>query len=354
MAENITIDKQLLMTLVPLSGLTMDMIVELEEKLRTETITTGRYVFKQGSTDNEAAYLVAGEVELLDEAGKSVKHIKAGTEEATHPLAPGQPRTLSARIVSDATFVRINRDLLDLMLSWDTTARRSINVTEIEDEDEEQADDWMSSMLRTRELHKIPPANIQKMFISMEEMTYKQGDVVIKQGDEGDYFYVIAQGKCQVLRESTKRPEGVPVATLSTGTTFGEEALISNAKRSSTIKMLTDGILMRLSKENFVELLKEPFLQTVTFEEAKQKAVQGAKIIDVRLPAEFSKWNIKGSSNIPLYALRNKIDELDQSKEYIVVCDNGSRSSSAAYILHVRGINAFVLKDGLQPFMPKA
>ena len=60
MAENITIDKQLLMTLVPLSGLAMDMIGELEEKLRTETITTGRYVFKLGSTDNEVTYLVAG------------------------------------------------------------------------------------------------------------------------------------------------------------------------------------------------------------------------------------------------------------------------------------------------------
>jgi CRP-like cAMP-binding protein len=353
MAENITIDKQLLMTLVPLSGLAVDMIGELEEKLRTEAITTGRYAFRQGTTDNENVYLVAGEVHLLNEAGDLVKHIKAGTEEAKHPLAPGQPRPLGARVVSDATFVRIDRDLLDLMLSWDTTGSRSIDVMGIEDEDEEQADDWMSSMLKSRELHKIPPANIQKLFISMEEMAYKQGDVVIKQGDEGDYYYAIAQGKCQVLRESTNKPEGVPVATLSTGATFGEEALISSAKRSSTIKMLTDGTLMRLSKENFVELLKEPFLQTVTFEEAKQKAVQGAKIIDVRLPAEFSKWNIKGSSNIPLYALRNKIDELDQSLEYIVVCDNGSRSSSAAYILHVRGINAFVLKDGLQPFMPK-
>jgi CRP-like cAMP-binding protein len=354
MTEMMTIDEHQLKTLVPLNGLTSDMIRELVEKSRTDTITTGRYAFKQGITDNESVYLVAGEVDLLDEAGESVKRIKAGTEEATHPLAPGQPRPLSARVISDATLIRIDRDLLDLMLSWDTTARRSIDVMEVEGEDEGQADDWMSSMLRTKSLHNIPPANIQKMFISMEEIAYRQSDVVIKQGDEGDYFYVIAQGKCVVLRESPAKPEGVPVATLSTGATFGEEALISNAKRSSTIKMLTDGTLMRLSKENFVDLLKEPLLQTVTFEEAKQKAVHHAKIIDVRMPAEFSKWNIKGSINIPLYALRNKIDELDHSLEYIVVCDTGGRSSSAAYILHERGINAFVLKDGLQQMMPKA
>ena len=227
-------------------------------------------------------------------------------------------------------------------------------MMEVEGEDEEEADDWMSSMLRTKALHNIPPANIQKMFISLEEVAYQQGDVVIKQDDEGDYFYVIAQGECQVLRESPAKPEGVPVATLSKGATFGEEALISSAKRSSTVKMLTDGSLMRLSKENFVELLKAPLLQTVTFEEAKQKVVHGAKIIDVKMPAEFRKWNIKGSMNIPLFALRKKIDDLDHALEYIVVCDNGGRSSSASYILHVSGINAFVLEDGLQRLMPKA
>jgi len=351
MTETKTIDEHQLQRLVPLNGLTSDMLRELAQKSRIEDITAGRYAFKHGGTDKESVYIVGGEVELLGETGDSVKRIKAGTEEATHPLAPGQPRPLSARVVSDATFILINRDLLDLMLSWDTTGRRSIDVMEVEGEDEDEDEDWMSSMLRTKALHNIPPANIQKMFISMEAVAYMQGDVVIKQGDEGDYFYVIAQGECQVLRESPNKPEGVPVATLSKGASFGEEALISSAMRSSTVKMLTDGSLMRLSKENFVELLKAPLLQTVTFEEAKQKAVHGAKIIDVRMPAEFHKWNIKGSMNIPLFALRNKIDDLDHELEYIVVCDTGGRSSSASYILHERGVNAFVLEGGLQPMM---
>ncbi|MCW8964430.1 MAG: cyclic nucleotide-binding domain-containing protein, partial [Gammaproteobacteria bacterium] len=353
MTKDVTIDEHLLKTFIPMNDLSSDKVRELAEKSSISTITAGRYAFKHGDTDNVSVYLVEGEIELLDETGNSLKHIKGGTDEAMHPLAPGQPRSLSARVVADATIIRINRDLLDLMLSWDSSTGGKINVMEAESEDEQPDDDWMSSMLRTKALHNIPPANIQKMFISMEEVGYKQGDIVIQQGDEGDFFYAIAHGECQVLRESPTKPEGVPVATLSTGATFGEEALISNAKRGSTVKMLTDGNLMRLSKENFVELLKEPLLQTVTFEEARQKAVDGAKIIDVRMPAEFHKWNIKGSMNIPLYALRNKADELDDSLEYIVVCDTGGRSSSGAYILHERGINAFVMKGGMQHAMPK-
>ena len=110
-----TIDENQLQNLVPLNGLTFDMRNELAQKSRTDTVTKGRYAFKHGDNDSESVYIVEGEVELLSEAGDALKQIKAGTEEAMHPLAPGQPRLLSARVVADATFIRINRDLIDLM-----------------------------------------------------------------------------------------------------------------------------------------------------------------------------------------------------------------------------------------------
>ena len=67
--------------------------------------------------------------------------------------------------------------------------------------------------------------------------------------------------------------------------------------------MLTDGTLMRLSKDDFDTLLKEPLMKTVTFDEAKEMVAKGAQLLDVRLPNEFEKWNIKGSINMPLYYL---------------------------------------------------
>ena len=50
---------------------------------------------------------------------------------------------------------------------------------------------------------------------------------------------------------------------------------------------------------------------------------------------------------------RKKIDTLDPANEYVVVCDNGTRSRSAGYILNERGFTAFVLEEGLQKVMPK-
>ena len=61
----------------------------------------------------------------------------------------------------------------------------------------------------------------------MQRVDHKAGDIVIKQGDEGDYFYVIVKGKCLVTRETPLNKEGIKLAELGMGDTFGEEALIS-------------------------------------------------------------------------------------------------------------------------------
>ena len=349
------VDKQILRTLVPIDGLNPEHFSELAGKVKTEVITAGRYAFKKGDEDKNSVYIVAGELELLNDAGEVLKTVKGGTADATHPLAPMVPRQLSARITADATIVRVDSDLLDLMLTWDQTG--SYDVAELNadaaDGDDGEGGDWMTKLLQTKAFHRIPPANLQTMFMTMEEVAFKAGENVIKQGDDGDYFYIISHGKCQVVRESANKPEGVPLATLNVGDSFGEEALISQAKRNATIKMLTDGNLMRLSKENFETLLKEPLMKTCTFDEAKEMVAKGAQLLDVRLPNEFQKWNIKGSINLPLYFLRNKIDTLEESRQYVIACDTGRRSSSAGYILSERGFDAYVLKDGLQQAMPQ-
>lgn len=346
------VDKQVLRKLVPLNALNPEHFSELIGKVKTDTVTKGRYAFKKGDQDKASVYIIEGVVELLNEAGDVLKQIKAGEDDAIHPLAPLQPRQLSARVVEDATFARVDSDLLDLMLTWDQTG--SYDVVELDDESEDESGDWMTKLLQTKAFHRIPPANLQTMFMTMEAVSYKNGDAVIKQGEEGDYFYIISSGKCQVVRETPNKPEGVPLATLNEGDSFGEEALISDSKRNATIRMATDGTLMRLSKEDFNTLLKEPLMKTVSFEQAKEMVAKGAQLLDVRLPNEFEKWNIKGSINLPLYFLRNKIDTLEESRQYIVACDTGRRSSSAGYILSERGFDAYILEGGLQQAMPQA
>ena len=112
--------------------------------------------------------------------------------------------------------------------------------------------------------------------------------------------------------------------------------------------METSGSLMRLSKDDFNELLKEPMLSWLTGEEADAMVNEGTAIwIDVRLESEHKDSGMKGSINIPLITLRIKAATLDTKKKYIVYCDSGRRSSAAAFLLSERGIDAYCLKGGL-------
>ncbi len=112
--------------------------------------------------------------------------------------------------------------------------------------------------------------------------------------------------------------------------------------------MLTDGVLMRLGKSDFRELMTEPLQRWVTASEAEAMVItKGAVWLDVRLPSEYQNLAVDGAINVPLYFIRLKLSTLDKNKPYIVYCDTGRRSSAAAFILVERGFDAYVLKGGL-------
>lgn len=64
---------------------------------------------------------------------------------------------------------------------------------------------------------------------------------------------------------------------------------------------------------------------------------QGALIVDVRTPGEFSGGNIKGSKNIPLPSLSGRLAELHKGKPVITCCASGIRSATAKRILEAAG-----------------
>jgi CRP-like cAMP-binding protein len=316
----------------------------LARKTQLRELGAGRTLFKDGDTEKRTFYLVSGSVELRAD-DRLMGTVHAGSPEARAALAPGLPRKFTARAATDLEYIMIDSDLLDVLLTWDQTGQ--YEVSELNSGGVEATGDWMTTLLQTKAFHRIPPANIQAIFMRMQRINYRAGDVVIKQGTEGDYFYVVVAGKCIVTRETPLNKEGIKLAELGPGDSFGEEALIAEAKRNATVTMATDGTLMRLGKQDFQTLLNEPLLQWVTQDQAKEIVAKGGKWLDVRLPSEFQNFRIDGAVNIPLYFIRLKLNALDKDTPYIVCCDTGRRSSAAAYILSERGFEAYVLQGGL-------
>lgn len=346
-AANQLVDKQILKTLVPPSALNAENFQELARQAVVEGLRAGRLLFKQGDVDKKTIYLLSGELELFDNHGVQGT-LAGGTQPARHPVAPNQPRQVGAKARTDITFTRFDSDLLDILLTWDQLS--GIEVSDISMEahdDEEDGGDWMTRILQSKAFLRIPPANIQAMFMRLQELPVKAGQAIIKQGDPGDFYYIISHGKCKVMRQS-RSGSSVTLAVLSDGDAFGEEALLSESKRNASVTADSDGLLMRLAKSDFEELLKAPMLNDVELDQAKVMVQNGAVLLDVRLESEHKAGAIRGSVNVPLFMLRLKSESLDPSKKYICYCETGRRGSAAAYLLSERGFESYVLKGGLQ------
>jgi CRP-like cAMP-binding protein len=338
------IDVALLRRFSPFDGMKKDNVDALARKVIVNQLAANRVLFKEGDKEKRSFWLVSGMLELR-EGERTVTTIRAGTPEARNPISPQLPRKVSARAGDTVEYLSLDSELLDMMITWDQTG--SYEVTELQALGSAGDDDWMTTLLQTQAFQRIPPANIQAIFMRMQRVNAHAGEVIIQQGSEGDFFYAIVRGKCLVTRETPMNRGGLKLAELGVGDTFGEEALIAEAKRNATITMLTDGVLMRLNKADFRALMNEPLVQWVSYAQAKELIAKGGRWLDVRLPSEYQNLAIESAVNIPLYFIRLKLSTLSRGTPYVTYCDTGRRSSAAAFILMERGFDAYVLRGGL-------
>ena len=338
-------DSNKLRHFIPLSELTPENFEELVKDIQIETLPANKKLFNRGDQDDFTYYLLNGEIEYIDGEGNK-SSLTSKSQQCRFPLEHNRPRQKTAVCKTDIHFFRVDNNLLDVLLTWDQN--KSYVVNEIGSDEADDENDWMTQILQSEIFHKIPPANIQAMFQRIQAVPVKKDEVIITQGDPGDYYYIIKSGNCRVIQNAEETGnKDLQIAVLEAGSGFGEEALISNTERNATIIMNTDGVLMRLSKDDFVELLKQPILNSVNYSDAEEMIKNGAVWLDVRLLSEHHNKKIPGSVNIPLFLLRLNADKLSTDRQYIVYCDTGSRSASATYILNERGYDAYLLEGGL-------
>ena len=341
------VDSAQLKAFSPIDSLKKDNLAALAKKTKVRDAQPGETLFREGDAEKRTFYVLSGTVELREGTQRSGR-ITGGSEDARNPLSPKLPRRHTAIATSAVEYITIDSDLLDVMLTWDQTG--TFEVGELKHDD--TGGDWMSKLLQMRTFQMVPPANLQGMFLKMKEVKVEPGMVIVRQGEDGDFFYVIMEGRCMVTREQGQAAGQKPVklAELESGSCFGEEALISDTKRNATITMMTRGKLMKLSKDDFRQLLNEPLARKMSFAEAEKMVKDGkAKWLDVRLPSEFQAGSLPGAINMPLYLLRMKLASLEQGTAYIACCDTGRRSSVAVFVLTQKGYESYVLEKGIPP-----
>ena len=102
--------------------------------------------------------------------------------------------------------------------------------------------------------------------------------------------------------------------------------------------------LRRVKEVDLKELTALPSIEDLEVDEPPPDSV----VIDLRSREKFSRWHIPGSISIPFLELPERVGELDRSKTYVLVCDEGALSLEMAYILRSMGFKAFSLRGGVK------
>jgi putative ABC transport system ATP-binding protein len=163
------------------------------------------------------------------ESGQAVVrllHDLARAERCVVLLVTHDPRVLEAadRIVN----------LVDGRVASDVRVARSVEICEF--------------LARTSIFAGHTPASLTEVAEQMNIDRFAGGEVIFRQGDPGDRFYLIRRGRVQVLRGD----EGARlVATLGPGEFFGEAALIEDKPRNATLRAVEDVELFSLTKAQF-------------------------------------------------------------------------------------------------------
>lgn len=326
-----------LAALAPLGALSADRLEELARAAAVERVPRGGDPLAAHRGSGRSVFLLRGEALLMFEGGGTLV-VVGGTGDGRLPLNRRAAAVTRARAISDLELVSLDDDLLDMMVTFDqagtneTAARVARSIFSLDN-------------LRHGVFAQLPPARVEDMLARFERLDAVRGEVLIREGDVGDYYYVIESGRCRV--ERMVGGVSVDLAELKAGDAFGEEALASEARRNATVTMATDGRLLRLGKKDFRELLAEPLLQRVSYAEALERVARGAVWLDVRYPSEYRCDRLPGAVNVPLAEVRNSFAALEPAREYVVYCQSGRRSSAAAFLFAQRGFRVCLLEGGL-------
>jgi rhodanese-related sulfurtransferase len=388
LSTNTTITASVLANFEPLSTLSSSRLQELAGLCFVENVSKEINPLRLNmAKTSQLMFLLSGDLGLRFKEG-SKKILRAGSPAAKYSIDERRLDLQDTIALTDIQVIRIDLDLLDILMTWDQLSRikpipkatpqkqenlqtsltPQANPAPQADEQTapalvetpeasqvsqvSQVSQWMrdtemfsAQKLKSGIFSRLPSANIEEMFRRMQYLAFNVGQVVVQQGAAGDYYYLLESGAAEVSRITVSQNKPELIKEHVAGDFFGEEAVVSEGKSNVTVTMLTDGAVLRLKKSDFNELLKAPLIHQVTLAQTQKALANGrAVLVDVRFPSEFKFDAMEGAVNLPLNQIRHLMADLDKTKQYITYCQTGRRSSAAAFILIEQGFDAVVLE----------
>lgn len=219
---------------------------QVYDVMKRVAVHRGDVVIRQGDQGDWFYVVEEGEyVVTLNQGGKDVEILKYTTQGGANPcfgelaLMYSKPRAATVTAVTDGVLWAMDRRSFRsiLMKSSAVSLTRTLRSVEV--------------------LKSLSVGQLQRLQDLLTEVTFKEGDFVIKQGESSENLYIISEGRVRITRKEDPKSEAKQVMELGQGQYFGERALLTNEPRAANVIASGDRPLklLYISKDAFEEVL---------------------------------------------------------------------------------------------------
>ena len=192
-------------------------------------------------------------------------------------------------------------------------------------------------LLRRSDLFRfLPDEHFEKICSLLQEEQHDFGDLIVKQADPANAFYILISGRARVVKSGANNGEEIVLGTLRPGDSFGEAALSEGGIRSATVRCSTRVEVLRLDRAEFLALTEAvPELREYMQVTRRARTLQSFLY-------EFSNFG-----RLPTSALRGMIEKLQQvqfQKGNLIIKEGDA--AGPMYILEKGRARAFTQNNG--------
>uniref|UniRef100_A0A383WC48 cGMP-dependent protein kinase n=1 Tax=Tetradesmus obliquus TaxID=3088 RepID=A0A383WC48_TETOB len=209
------------------------------------TVSAGEILIKEGDTG-----LAAAELYVVKSGKFEVLQRRQGVNFRVNLKEPGDvfgelalmyncPRTATVAATTDAAVWVLEREVLRYFLR--NAAETQVSEVEL----------FLNSVPILNPLSQEEKLQLVDAF---EEKTYKRGEQIVVEGEDGDYFYIIKEGEA-VVHQSTPGGQRRKVNHLFRADFFGERALLVKEPRIATVEAVTPLTVLALARGTFLSVL---------------------------------------------------------------------------------------------------
>ncbi|NIP16431.1 MAG: cyclic nucleotide-binding domain-containing protein [Pseudomonadales bacterium] len=307
-------DPRALRCFEPFAALPAAALTALGEQVKILRLPAGRWLVRPGRGLPGCYYLQRGRVRLLEPDVR----VAAGSPRSRWPIYPGADGVLT---LTPVTLVRVTEGAV-AAAAGDGEAQLPLSRPQW------LTDGWECRFLSSGAIRRVSLERCQRLMREMRPVDLVQDERVVRQGEPGDTFFVLASGRAQVRRGHRT------LAVLEPGDHFGEDAIISGAHRNACVTMISDGRVMQLSGEVFLDAVVE----RVLLDEGDGPA---------QATIDIGGRDVSADVGIPLLLLRERLGLLAAKLRYRLVGGGPRQRALAAFVLLHRGYRVALAESGL-------